>query len=166
MYLDKEIYCIFKAVLFSTKCHLFHNFIFFCSNNHNAFLNHALKFQYQRGHLKVNIIMTHSTAFRMWESTAPVILFTVGLYFGDEYVRMQMTWPTFNCWKRQWSWPVYATSHSAFFQIHNSPFYLKGNELFSPSTDSVKNEWGCTTESLLLSWSKYDMWHYLVNSGL
>jgi len=35
---NKEIYCIFKTcciipVLFSTKCHLFHNLIFFCSNN-------------------------------------------------------------------------------------------------------------------------------------
>jgi hypothetical protein len=39
MYLgNKEIYCIFNtcciiSLLFSTKCSLFHNFIFFCSNN-------------------------------------------------------------------------------------------------------------------------------------
>ena len=52
----------------STKFHLFNNFVLFCSNNHNAFLNPALKFQHQPGHLKVDIIMTHSTAFRMWES--------------------------------------------------------------------------------------------------
>jgi hypothetical protein len=35
---NKEVYCICKTcyiihVLFSTKCCLFHNFIFFCSNN-------------------------------------------------------------------------------------------------------------------------------------
>ena len=35
---NKEIYCIFKtfcisSVSFSTKCYLFHNFIFFCTNN-------------------------------------------------------------------------------------------------------------------------------------
>jgi hypothetical protein len=35
---NKGIYCIFKkcyiiSVSFSTKCHLFHNFIFFCSNS-------------------------------------------------------------------------------------------------------------------------------------
>ena len=51
MYLDKkEIYCIFKmcciiSVLFSTKCHLFHNFIFLCSNN-TYFVNRVLKFTY------------------------------------------------------------------------------------------------------------------------
>jgi hypothetical protein len=47
---NKEIYCIFKtcciiSVLFSTKCRLCHNFIFFCSNN-MFFINHVLKFQY------------------------------------------------------------------------------------------------------------------------
>jgi hypothetical protein len=46
----KEIYCTFKtcciiSVLFSTKCYLFHNFIFFFSNN-KFLVNHALKFKY------------------------------------------------------------------------------------------------------------------------
>jgi hypothetical protein len=54
---NKEIYCIFKtcciiSVLFPTKCRLFHNFIFFSSNN-TIFIYHALKFKYQPGHLKV-----------------------------------------------------------------------------------------------------------------
>jgi hypothetical protein len=48
---NKEIYRIFKAwyiisVSFSTKCNLFYNFIFFCSNNTNFFINHALKLKY------------------------------------------------------------------------------------------------------------------------
>jgi hypothetical protein len=58
MYLDsKESYSILKAsciiaVLFSTKCHLLHKFIFFCLNN-MFFINHELKFKYQPGCLKV-----------------------------------------------------------------------------------------------------------------
>jgi hypothetical protein len=51
IYLDnKETYRIFKAcciisVEFSTKCHLFHNFVFSCSKNTFS-LNHMLKFKY------------------------------------------------------------------------------------------------------------------------
>ena len=50
VYRQQEIYCIFKTyntipVLFSMKCHLFHNCAFFCSSNANDFINHALKFQ-------------------------------------------------------------------------------------------------------------------------
>jgi hypothetical protein len=40
--------------LFSTKCCLFQNFIFLCSNN-IFLINHALKFKYQPSHLKVNV---------------------------------------------------------------------------------------------------------------
>jgi hypothetical protein len=52
---NKEIYWILKtcSVLFSTKCHLFDNFIFLCSNN--VFINHALKFKSKPGHLTVNL---------------------------------------------------------------------------------------------------------------
>jgi hypothetical protein len=55
----KEIYSIFKtsciiSVLFPTKCHLFHNFIFFI---HMFFTNHVLKFKYQPGCLKVKDII-------------------------------------------------------------------------------------------------------------
>ena len=54
---NKEMYCIFKtcfivSVLFSTKCCLFHNFIFFCSNN-TFFIHHVLKFKYQPSHSKI-----------------------------------------------------------------------------------------------------------------
>jgi len=47
---NKEIYRFFKTfwitpALFSTKCHLFHNFIFFCSNN-TFFTNHVLEFKH------------------------------------------------------------------------------------------------------------------------
>ena len=43
------------SVLFSAKCSLFHNviFFFFCSNN-TFLVNYALKFTYQPGCLKVN----------------------------------------------------------------------------------------------------------------
>jgi hypothetical protein len=52
-----EIECIFKtchiiSILFSAKCHLHHKYIFFCLNN-TFFINHALKFKCQPGHLKV-----------------------------------------------------------------------------------------------------------------
>ena len=46
---NKEIYCIFETyciiyVLFFTTCRLFHNFIlFFSTNSHIFFINHALK---------------------------------------------------------------------------------------------------------------------------
>jgi hypothetical protein len=47
--------CCIMSVLFSTKCHLFHNFILFCSNNtHVSLLNHVLKFKYQPSCLEVN----------------------------------------------------------------------------------------------------------------
>jgi len=54
----KEIYHIFMtcyvvSVLFSTKCHLFNNFIFFCSPN-TFFINSALKFEYKPSLLKVH----------------------------------------------------------------------------------------------------------------
>jgi len=54
---NMEMYCIFKtccviSCLFSTKCCLFHNFIFFCSNN-MFFINHVLKFKYQPHSIKV-----------------------------------------------------------------------------------------------------------------
>ena len=47
---QKGNYCILKScctisVLFSTKCHLFHNFISFCLND-TFFINHVLKFKY------------------------------------------------------------------------------------------------------------------------
>jgi hypothetical protein len=48
---NKEISCTSNtsgiiSVLFSTKLHLFHNFIFLCSSNTYAFsINHALKFK-------------------------------------------------------------------------------------------------------------------------
>jgi hypothetical protein len=56
---NKEIYYISKTcyiicVLFPTKFRLFHNCIFLCSNN-MFFMNHALKFKYQHGYLKVNL---------------------------------------------------------------------------------------------------------------
>jgi hypothetical protein len=52
-----ETYCILKtccniSVSFSTKCHLFHNFIFSYSNN-TFFTIHALRFKYHSHHLKV-----------------------------------------------------------------------------------------------------------------
>jgi hypothetical protein len=48
---NKEIYwlcktCCMICVLFSTKCCLFHNFIFLSSSN-TFFMNHVLKFKYQ-----------------------------------------------------------------------------------------------------------------------
>jgi len=51
VYRQQEIYCIFKTcshipVLFSMKCHLFHNCAFFCSSNDNDFINHALEFKH------------------------------------------------------------------------------------------------------------------------
>jgi hypothetical protein len=51
VHMQQEIYCIFKTrytapVLFSMKCHLFHNCVFFCSSNANDFINHAPKFKY------------------------------------------------------------------------------------------------------------------------
>jgi hypothetical protein len=33
------------ALLFSTKCHLFHNFILLCSSDIHVFSNRALKFR-------------------------------------------------------------------------------------------------------------------------
>jgi hypothetical protein len=51
MYLCKEeTYCFCKtchiiSVLFDTKCCLFHNFVFFCSNN-TFFIKYTLKFKY------------------------------------------------------------------------------------------------------------------------
>jgi hypothetical protein len=53
---NKENYCIFKtgciiSVLFSVKYHLFHNFIFLCSN-HTLFIKHELKFKYHPSHSK------------------------------------------------------------------------------------------------------------------
>ena len=55
---NKEIYCTCKtccinSVLFYTKCHLFHYFIIFCSNN-TIFINHVLKIKYQTSHLGVH----------------------------------------------------------------------------------------------------------------
>ena len=49
---NNEIHCILKAcyiisVLFSTKCHYFHESIFFCSNNH-FFIKHTLKLKYNQ----------------------------------------------------------------------------------------------------------------------
>ena len=57
---NMEMYCIFKtscviSCLFSTKCCLFHNFIFFYSNN-IFFINHVLKFKYLPHSIKVNIL--------------------------------------------------------------------------------------------------------------
>ena len=54
MYLGNEdIYCILKtwpySVLFYTTCHLFHNFIFFHSNNTHIFINCELKSEYLSG---------------------------------------------------------------------------------------------------------------------
>jgi len=41
------------AVLFSTKCCLFHNVVFSCSNM--FFINHTLKFKYQTGNSNIKI---------------------------------------------------------------------------------------------------------------
>ena len=55
---NKEIYNIFKiccifCISFSTNYHLLHYFINFHSNNTNFFINHAQKFKYQPGHLRI-----------------------------------------------------------------------------------------------------------------
>jgi hypothetical protein len=68
---NKEIYWIFKScyiisILFPTKCHLFDNFIFFCSNNTQVFINYELKFKYKPGHLTVNL--GHSDFNCKWET--------------------------------------------------------------------------------------------------
>jgi hypothetical protein len=60
---NKEIYCIFKtcckiSVLLCTKHYIFHNFIFFYSNNTHRFINCVLKVKYQPNHLKTNEIYT------------------------------------------------------------------------------------------------------------
>ena len=51
IYLNKEIYCIFKicciiSALFSTKFHLLNNFIFFVQIILAFFIKYALKFKY------------------------------------------------------------------------------------------------------------------------
>jgi hypothetical protein len=65
---NKKIYCTFKTryiipVLLSTKCHLFHNFIFFCSLK-MFFINVVLKFKYQPSCLKVNC--NHQDLWIIW----------------------------------------------------------------------------------------------------
>jgi hypothetical protein len=47
-----QTHCII-SILFYTKCHLFHNFFFLCSNHTDFFITCALKFKYQPVHLKV-----------------------------------------------------------------------------------------------------------------
>jgi len=44
--------CCIISVVCSTKCHVFHNFTFFCSNN-TFFLNHVVKCKFQPCCLKV-----------------------------------------------------------------------------------------------------------------
>jgi len=70
---QQGIYCIFYDILpnlfyFSTKCHLFHNFMFFCSNS-IFFINHALKLNTQPA----------ETCDRMLTSTIVLILQNVKL---------------------------------------------------------------------------------------
>jgi hypothetical protein len=90
MYLgNNKIYCIFKTFciicdLFSTKCRLFHNFIFFCSNN-TIFINHVLKLKYQPGYLRLkvfwHIISCHwYTAINILEKTAVSIFRVWAVY--------------------------------------------------------------------------------------
>jgi len=55
---SKEIHCIFKtcciiSVFISTKCFSFHNFTFYVQIILKFFINHALKFKYQSGCLKL-----------------------------------------------------------------------------------------------------------------
>jgi hypothetical protein len=45
--------CCIICTLYSTKCYLFHNVIFFCSTN-TIFINHILHFKHQPSNLKVN----------------------------------------------------------------------------------------------------------------
>ena len=47
-------FTIFSPLL-NSECHLFHNFIFFCSNN-TLFINRVLKFKYQPVSLRVTIV--------------------------------------------------------------------------------------------------------------
>jgi hypothetical protein len=58
--------CYIISVLFSTKCYLFDNFIFFCSNNTHVFINHELKFKYKPGHLTVKL--RHNDFNCKWET--------------------------------------------------------------------------------------------------
>ena len=58
MYLvNMEICCILRhaafTLLFSMKCHIFHQFVFLCSSNTFFIINSVLKFEYQHSHLKV-----------------------------------------------------------------------------------------------------------------
>ena len=74
---NKEMYCIFKtwcimSVLFSTNSHLFHNFIFFFSND-------ALKFKYQPFHLKVN----KTSGFFLNLITADLTRVAINLYMPE-----------------------------------------------------------------------------------
>ena len=53
------------SVLFSTKWHLFRDFIIFCSRN-IFFIQHVLKFKYPAGRIKVNPLLLLKTLFRFW----------------------------------------------------------------------------------------------------
>ena len=72
---NREIYCSFRtcsiiSVLFTTEFHLFHNIIFFCSND-MFFINHALKFKYQSGCWKVT--------FDLWRTQLILQLFVISI---------------------------------------------------------------------------------------
>jgi hypothetical protein len=56
-------------VSFSTKCCLFHDFIFFCSNKMFFLINHALRFKHQPRHSNVNKCQkkcVHQQNFSQW----------------------------------------------------------------------------------------------------
>ena len=97
--------CCVLFVLFSTKCCLFHNFIFFCSNN-TFFINHVLKFKYHHSCLKVNmlqglslflslnsvsnseslqhelfpVVFTSDYAYEKWKYVEPLIFIFICIY--------------------------------------------------------------------------------------
>ena len=47
------------------KCHLFHNFIFFSSNN-TFYINHALIFKYQPGWIKINKAVLYTREYNFF----------------------------------------------------------------------------------------------------
>jgi hypothetical protein len=124
-----------RNVLFSTKYRLFYMFFVFCLNT--FFINHALKFKYQPGHLKVEVFFwRHSCCNNSKNCVSDAIRSKVSCVVLCKYDYRKLYWRTVHLTTR-WNSNVF-TSQPSLVNFYYALFALSTSKIFM----------GCGTECI------------------
>jgi hypothetical protein len=147
-----KIYCCIISVLFSTKCHLFHNFILFFSSN-TFFVNRAQKFKYPPGHLKVKVSAVACRTLRMNQMSWFSSWHPCFILLGPGYKICFLVQSCFNPGKVFCGFPRwFQMSYSTLNQTMTTSFHSLSNSLFT--VHPVIQHHLILTVGIVVKWTK------------